>query len=88
MNSGYILDNEILFKNNRSVISKILQPEILKELHPTHFGITEMKQLERRYCTWKSIDKNIEKTVKSCQECFTVKHSPRKVPISSLGYTN
>ena len=81
MNSDYILDNGILFKNNRIVIPKTLQPEILKELHATHVGITKMKQLARRYCTWKNIDKDIEKLVKSCQECSKVKHSPAKAPV-------
>lgn len=81
INSDYILDNGILFKSNRIVIPKPLQPEVLKELHSTHIGITKMKQLARRYCIWKNIDKDIEKLVKSCQDCTSVKHSPAKAPL-------
>ncbi|GBO42465.1 hypothetical protein AVEN_45728-1 [Araneus ventricosus] len=45
INSDYILDSGILFKNNHIVISKTLQPTVLNELHSTHIGITKMKQL-------------------------------------------
>ena len=75
------MDNGILFKNNRIVVPKTLQFEILKDLHATHVGITKMKQLARRYCTWKNIDKDVEKLFKSCQECSKVKHNPAKAPI-------
>lgn len=81
INTDYILHHGILFKNNRIVIPKSLQAEILKELHSTHIGITKMKQLARRYCIWKNIDQDIEKLVKSCKECLSMKHSPVKAPI-------
>lgn len=79
--SEYMLNDGILFKSHRIVIPKSLQNEVLKELHATHIGITKMKQLERRHCTWKSIDKDIADMVKSCIECSSVKHSPAKAPI-------
>ncbi|GBN85879.1 Uncharacterized protein K02A2.6 [Araneus ventricosus] len=40
-----------------------------------------MKQLARRYCIWKNIDKDIENLVKSCKDCSSVKHSPAKAPL-------
>ncbi|GBN29578.1 Uncharacterized protein K02A2.6 [Araneus ventricosus] len=82
VNSDYILDSGILFRNNRIVIPKTLQPTVLNELHSTHIGITKMKQLARRYCTWKNIDKDIENLVKSCKDCSSVKHSPAKAPLN------
>ncbi|GBL81808.1 Uncharacterized protein K02A2.6 [Araneus ventricosus] len=78
INSDYILNSGILFKNNHIVIPKTLQSTILNELHSTHIGITKMKQLVRRYCIWKIIDKDIENLVKSCKDCSSVKHSPAK----------
>ncbi|GBL97384.1 Uncharacterized protein K02A2.6 [Araneus ventricosus] len=36
VNSDYILDSGILFRNNRIVIPKPLQPTVLNELHSTH----------------------------------------------------
>ncbi|GBM66736.1 Uncharacterized protein K02A2.6 [Araneus ventricosus] len=81
VNSDYILDSGILFRNNRIVIPKTLQPTVLNELHLTHIGITKMKQLARRYCIWKNIDKDIENLVKSCKDCSSVKHSPAMAPL-------
>ncbi|CAL1299051.1 unnamed protein product [Larinioides sclopetarius] len=81
IDSDYFLHCGILFKNNRIVIPKTLQPMLLKELHSTHIGITKMKQLARRYCIWKNIDKDIETLVKYCKDCSSVKHSPAKAPI-------
>ncbi|GBN58400.1 hypothetical protein AVEN_7168-1 [Araneus ventricosus] len=60
INSDYILDSSILFRNNRIVIPKTLQPMVLNELHSTHIEITKMKQLTRRYCIWKNIDKDMK----------------------------
>ncbi|XP_039305140.1 uncharacterized protein K02A2.6-like [Solenopsis invicta] len=77
----YTLEAGILFKGQRVVIPKILQPQILEELHKTHVGITKMKQLARRYCIWKGIDRDIERMVKSCQNCAEVKTSPAKAPL-------
>ncbi|GBM52133.1 Uncharacterized protein K02A2.6 [Araneus ventricosus] len=81
INSDYILDRCILFRNNRIVIPKTLQSTVLNELHSTHIRITKMKQLEGRYCIWKNIDKDIENLVKSCKDCSSVKHSPAKTPL-------
>lgn len=42
-----------------------------------------MKQLARRYCWWKNIDRDIENLVKACQPCASVKKNPQKAPIHS-----
>ncbi|GBL88173.1 hypothetical protein AVEN_117769-1 [Araneus ventricosus] len=60
INSDYILDSGILFRNNLIVIPKTIQPTVLNELHSTHIRITKMKQLARCYCIWKNTDKDIE----------------------------
>ncbi|XP_018305543.1 uncharacterized protein K02A2.6 [Mycetomoellerius zeteki] len=80
-NIEYTLEAEILFKGQRAVIPKMLQSKILEELHKTHVDITKMKQLARRYCIWKGIDRDIENAVKSCQNCAEVKSSPAKAPV-------
>ena len=77
----YLIDDGILFKNNRVMIPKALQKQVLEELHSTHVGITKMKQLARRYCTWKTIDKDIEHTVKSCVACAGLRTNPAKAPL-------
>lgn len=85
--SGKIRDPElslqdgILFRGQRVVIPKKLQPPILQELHSTHVGIVKMKALARNYCYWKSIDSDIETLVKSCKECCDNKSNPVKAPL-------
>lgn len=77
----YTLNDSIIFKGQRVVIPKTLQPEILAELHRTHLGITRMKQLARRYCFWKNIDKDIENVVKSCEACVKSQATPSRAPL-------
>ncbi|UYV70957.1 K02A2.6-like [Cordylochernes scorpioides] len=79
--SDYTLNEEILFKNDKVVVPKSLQLEVLKDLHSTHLGIVKMKQLARRYCTWKNIDKDIENLVKSCKDCLYTQNNPPKAPV-------
>ncbi|UYV63181.1 hypothetical protein LAZ67_2003366 [Cordylochernes scorpioides] len=76
--SDYTLNGEILFKNDKVVVPKSLQLEVLKDLHSTHLGIVKMKQLARRYCTWKNIDKDIENLVKSCKDCLSTQNNLQK----------
>lgn len=79
--TGYTLDEGIIFKGNRVVIPASLRPQVLEELHATHIGITKMKQLARRYCFWKGIDHDIEQLVKSCNACAAIRNNPKKAPI-------
>ncbi|XP_036346138.1 uncharacterized protein K02A2.6-like [Rhagoletis pomonella] len=77
----YMLNNGIIFKGQRVVIPKSLQQNVLQELHRTHPGVTKMKQLARRYCIWKGIDRDIERTVRSCEPCVQVQNKPAKAPL-------
>lgn len=40
-----------------------------------------MKQLARRYCFWKGIDRDIERMVRSCEACVQVQSKPAKAPL-------
>lgn len=62
------------------MIPTSLRKDVLSELHRTHVGVVKMKQLARRHCFWKTIDKDIETLVKSCRECALTQKSPAKVP--------
>lgn len=42
-------------------------------------GIERMKQLARKYCFWKNIDRDIEYLVRSCPNCAMVRKNPAKV---------
>ncbi|XP_037931378.1 uncharacterized protein K02A2.6-like [Teleopsis dalmanni] len=77
----FYVNDGIIFKGSRAVIPNSLQSIILKELHRTHCGIKKMKQLARRYCYWVGIDKDIEQTVRSCEECVKIQAMPHKVHV-------
>ena len=77
----YSLQDGIIFRGSRILVPKKLRPEILKELHHTHLGISKMKSLARRYCYWPGIDKEIESLVKSCNDCASVKGDPPKAEL-------
>lgn len=79
--SPFTINNKMLFRLDRAVIPKSLQPQILEELHATHLGITKMKQLARRYVYWERLDKDIERLVKRCEACAKVRHDPPKVEV-------
>nr|XP_042912109.1 uncharacterized protein K02A2.6-like [Parasteatoda tepidariorum] len=70
------IQDGILFRGNRVIIPKSLQPEMLKQLHSTHIGIVKMKALSRNYCYWKNIDIDIEN-----RECCDVRKNPAKAPL-------
>ncbi len=50
--------------------------KILKLLHQTHSGMSEMKGLARSYVWWPGMDENIEREVQSCEECQKHKSPP------------
>lgn len=79
--SEYTIDSNILFRGQRVVVPVSLQQLVLQELHHTHVGVTKMKQLARRYVYWMSIDRDIEKYVRSCSSCVSVQNSPAKTPL-------
>ncbi|UYV72253.1 hypothetical protein LAZ67_9002357 [Cordylochernes scorpioides] len=58
-------------KNDKVVVPKGLQLEVLKDLHSTHRGIVKMKQLARRY----------QNLVKSCKDCLSIQNNPPKAPV-------
>jgi hypothetical protein len=62
------LDRGCVVWGYRLVIPKILQKEVLKELHTGHMGIVKMKSIARSYVWWPGIDADIERT---CHECAT-----------------
>ncbi|XP_046810023.1 uncharacterized protein K02A2.6-like [Lucilia cuprina] len=79
--SEFTIDGNILFKGQRIMIPSSLQDTVLKELHHTHIGTTKMKQLARRYVYWMGIDKDIEKFVRACPGCASIKSSSVKAPL-------
>lgn len=72
-----IIDGCVFF-SDRIVIPTRYRPSILKELHRGHPGIVRMKLLARSKVFWPQIDSDVERTVKSCENCATAGKSPIK----------
>ncbi|EFO91976.1 hypothetical protein CRE_11440 [Caenorhabditis remanei] len=75
--------NDCIVLGERVVIPTVLRQKVLKTLHRAHPGIVRMKMLARSYVYWPGIDKDIEKVVKSCDECA----SAAKNPVKNLLYS-
>ncbi len=57
--------------------------EVLIQLHEGHPGMTRMKALARMYIWWPGLEKDIESTVSSCNECQMLQPA---LPVSPLYY--
>ena len=75
------LVDDCVMVNNRVVIPEKLRLEVLKVLHVGHPGMVRMKALSRGVCYWNGLDKDIEATVKSCEQCQSASKMPVKVPL-------
>lgn len=53
----------------RTVIPHKFRANLLEELHKSHPGMVRMKALSRNHVWWPQIDKDIEETVRACQNC-------------------
>ncbi|KAJ8910623.1 hypothetical protein NQ315_002859 [Exocentrus adspersus] len=63
------VEDNILLWGHRLIILEILKKSLLKELHTSHFGIVKMKLLARSYLWWPSLNADIEKISKDCDQC-------------------
>ena len=79
--SEITVEDECLLWGIRVIIPKRLQPEVLRELHRDHPGISKMKALDRCHLWWPHLDKEIEDIAKSCQSCQAVKQGPPAAPL-------
>lgn len=79
INGEYTIEHGCLLRGRRVIIPKLLQAEILKELHVGHLGIVKMKGLARSYVYWKNIDRDIEDTCKSCYECGNIQNQMENI---------
>ena len=72
--------DDVLFLQNdgfsRVIVPNALRSRLLSLLHDSHWGISKMKQMSRRYIVWPSLNRDIENLVKSCDACRRVSKSP------------
>ncbi|EGT45549.1 hypothetical protein CAEBREN_25839 [Caenorhabditis brenneri] len=82
----YIVHKCVMF-GERIIIPTKLRNRVLRMLHRAHPGIVRMKKLARSFVYWPSIDSEIEKIVKSCDQCAAVAKDPTKNTLCSWPLT-
>ena len=73
-------DGMLLFQD-RIVIPKSLQAEILERIHEGHQGQERCKMLARKSVYWRGITADIERVVSSCSECLERPRAPQREPL-------
>lgn len=78
-----LLDDGLLFYNERLIVPKKMHKLILNQLHEPHFGLTKTKQRARFSVFWQNINNDIEQIVINCRVCQENSRKERKEPMIS-----
>ena len=71
----------ILFKGERVIIPKKLQPKMLQIIHGAHLGVEKCKRRARDVLYWPGMNAQVEDMVLNCQVCAQYRKSNRKEPL-------
>ena len=74
-------DDGLVLRNQRLVIPRSMQREVLDELHASHQGQTKTKRRARQVVYWPRINQDIDNIVSSCQACAERQASQVKEPL-------
>ena len=73
----------MLLKDNRIIIPRKFQHELLNILHESHLGIVKTKQLAKDYVFWPGLMTQIEDKITRCDTCQTFRKSQPTEPLIS-----
>ena len=73
-------DGLILYED-RLVIPKSLQPELLQRIHEGHQGQERCKSLARQSVYWRGMGNDIMRMVSECSECLLRRKAPAREPL-------
>ena len=76
-----VIHNGVLMWGGRVVVPPKLRSKVIDVLHEGHIDTVKMKGLGCSYTWWPHMDKEIEETVKSCEECQWFANNPVTVPL-------
>ena len=71
----------ILFKGEKIIIPKAMQPEMLKLIHSSHLGIEKCKRRARDILYWPGISSQIQDAVLTCATCNMYQRKNQKEPL-------
>ena len=83
---GLHIENDVICYGSRIVVPTRQQGRLLSELHMTHMGIVQMKQVAREYFWWPHINKQIEEVAKACEGCRRYMKKPAPAPLYPWPY--
>ena len=66
---GLTTMENVLFKGSSMVITKEMQPEMLRLIHDGHQGSTKCQRRARDDIWWSGINEDMKKLVSKCQAC-------------------
>lgn len=64
-----VIDDNLIFLNDRIIIPLSLRSEVLNLLHKSHLGIEKTKQRARSLVYWPGLDSDIENKVGNYSTC-------------------
>jgi len=71
----------ILFKGERVIVPKSMQPDMLKIIHSAHMGTEKCKRRAKEVLYWPGMNSQIEDVVSNCQTCSMYQRSQMKEPL-------
>ena len=71
----------ILFKGEKIIIPKVMQPEMLKLIHSSHLGIEKYERQARDILYWPGMSSQIQDAVSTCATCNMYKNKNQKEPL-------
>jgi hypothetical protein len=73
--------HQLLFRNLKLIVPKVLRGEMLKRIHQAHLGIVKCKQRAREILFWPGMGTEIEEMVSKCPTCNEYRNSNAKQPL-------
>ncbi|XP_028412533.1 uncharacterized protein K02A2.6-like [Dendronephthya gigantea] len=74
--------HQLLFRNQKLIVPKVLRGEMLKRIHQAHLGIVKCKQRAREILFWPGMGNEIEEMVSKCPTCNENRNSNIKQPLT------
>ncbi|KAK3107438.1 hypothetical protein FSP39_014641 [Pinctada imbricata] len=74
----------LLYKGDRLIIPKSLQPEMLNIIHQSHLGIVKCKSRAREVLYWPGMSSQIEDKISQCSVCAEIQNSNPKEPLLTV----
>lgn len=83
LRENILLEDEILFYNERIIVPASMRRAILEKLHEPHFGINKTQKRAKESVFWPSICNEIEQVVSQCHICQANSPMNQKEPLIS-----